>query len=102
MGQGLGPGGAGVSPAHSSGYWDGSSHGGQNGWDPHQQIRKLMAGLQAESEKLTLLEAIGQGGFGTVYKGGWAWGYCLMGAQCCCLMEGSVLLFGRGFACAAG
>ena len=54
-----GPGGA--SPSFSSGKT----------WDPHKEIKSLANNLSGEANKLVLLEPIGQGGFGTVYRGRW-------------------------------
>ncbi|KAJ9519979.1 hypothetical protein QJQ45_014707 [Haematococcus lacustris] len=42
-------------------------------WDPNKEIATLAGQLAAKAagDKLVLLEAIGQGGFGTVYRGKW-------------------------------
>jgi len=40
-------------------------------WDPYREISQLANTLSSEGDKLTLLDAIGQGGFGTVYRGRW-------------------------------
>eukprot|EP00798_Chlamydomonas_sp_ICE-L_P031134 gene31134-6273_t len=40
-------------------------------FDPRKEVAQLVEDLSSEGDKLTLLEAIGQGGFGTVYRGRW-------------------------------
>ncbi|GAX73206.1 hypothetical protein CEUSTIGMA_g659.t1 [Chlamydomonas eustigma] len=40
-------------------------------WDPRKEIDSLAKELSQEANKLVLLEPIGQGGFGTVYRGRW-------------------------------
>ncbi|KAG1663771.1 hypothetical protein FOA52_011822 [Chlamydomonas sp. UWO 241] len=45
--------------------------GGADGWNPHQQIQEIVSELSCVANSLELLEPIGQGGFGTVYRGRW-------------------------------
>lgn len=40
-------------------------------WDPHKEVASIASQLADEANKLVLLEPIGQGGFGTVYRGRW-------------------------------
>ncbi|GAX84642.1 hypothetical protein CEUSTIGMA_g12063.t1 [Chlamydomonas eustigma] len=48
-----------------------SSNSKQSSWDPHKEIKELSKDMSQEANKLVLLEPIGQGGFGTVYRGRW-------------------------------
>ncbi len=41
-------------------------------WDPMTEVQRLVRTVSSgKGEKLVLIEAIGQGGFGTVYRGRW-------------------------------
>ena len=41
-------------------------------WDPMKEVQQMVGVVQgSQGEKLVLLEPIGKGGFGTVYKGRW-------------------------------
>jgi predicted Ser/Thr protein kinase len=42
-------------------------------WDPIKEVQQVVEAVQGQGEvdKLLLLDAIGQGAFGTVYRGKW-------------------------------
>ena len=48
-----------------------ASEGSSGGWDPYKEVALLAGDLRGKEggDKLTLLQAIGQGGLGTVYRG---------------------------------
>jgi len=48
-----------------------ASGGANNDWNPVKEIEDIANALSGEANALTLLEPIGQGGFGTVFRGSW-------------------------------